>query len=167
MAYQIPQELQTKKLNSLPEDLRAYAEELIAKKFNLVEVVQDMGYGYDNLALDTHYHNGLMQVSPHIPANTLEIRAVAYDGKMLRLKMMLTIPIYSTYDGNEGVDYMKNQIAYETCREIASKLRHSLSLDSMSSYTDYIDYFYIQMNGNGQRVKFIEEIENLIYKWIR
>lgn len=39
MAYQLPPELQTRKLNSLPEKERTIADELIAKKFGFGEVL--------------------------------------------------------------------------------------------------------------------------------
>lgn len=44
MSYQLPQELQTKKLVSLPDDIRAHAEELIANKFGIAEVMTEGRY---------------------------------------------------------------------------------------------------------------------------
>ena len=40
MSYNFPKATQTQKLSSLPEDLKAIADELIAKKFNVPEVIE-------------------------------------------------------------------------------------------------------------------------------
>jgi hypothetical protein len=161
VSYQLPQELQTKKLNSLPEDLRAHAEELIAKKFDIAEVVKEGRYK-DSSRLQDPFA---------LPNNLLQLTVFFRRGYKYRLHLPLLTSMnwqerqdgLPTYYGERVRDPYKEDIAYNTARKVEDELRRYLSTSKGRQYGQ-VDYIEVEMNGYRQVIREMEEISRIVYE---
>lgn len=161
MSYQLPQELQTKKLASLPDDIRGYAEELIAKKFDIAEVVKEGRYQDLSRPQDPF----------SLPNNLLQLTVSFRRGYKYRLHLPLLISIArherqtdsTTYYGEPTRDSYREDIVYETVRKVEDELQRYLSTPQGRS-RGQIDFIELEINGYRQVIREMKEIARIVYE---
>ena len=118
MSYQLPQELQTRKLNSLPEDLRAHAEELIAKKFNIGEVL-------DGGSRDNDFFDPSRIARP--PQNAVQLTIRFSNGKLFRLVQIISSHLMGLRSYDQSTMYGEpvgpRPIFIEYAKRLAEQIR--------------------------------------------
>lgn len=134
MSYLLPQEVQTKKLASLPDDLHVHAVELIAKKFGIAEIVEKNSAFRPSSSEDID-----------LSRNILEINIYLGSGKMYRLMKMISFEIM---DSNVFDNYI-DSINRELC-ELA--IRNN----------DFVERIEVEMNGKRDKTPTLRGLKNFI-----
>ena len=146
MSYQLPQVLRTSKLESLPEDLKSIAEELVAKKFGIPEVIKEGRY----------YDEDNIQDPFRMPYNLIEITAYTRLGTY-RLNMPLAIDSMCM---ERQEDFRSETVRYRIDKYRLQELACTLIDKAMHEFTRLMEkkgsysrlhYFEIRMNGRTQR----------------
>ena len=147
MSYQLPPETKTSKLESLPEDARKLAEELIADKFGLGEVV-------DGGSRDTDFFGQGASVNPY-PTNTIQGELVSRSGQRFRFITQLSPSMqWGTQDGQ----YRSSSASSQLLRYIEETVRRYVHKFE-NEYRDLIDEIILEMNGYRKIIRTSSDIE--------
>lgn len=161
MSYQLPQELRTSKLDNLPDGVREVAEELIAKKFDIAEVVKEGRYKDLSRPQDPF----------SLPNNLLQLTVSFRRGYKYRLHLPLLVPMArqerqtnsTTYYGEPTWDSYKEDIVYETVRKVEDELQRYLSTPQGRS-CGQVDFIEVEINGYRQVIREMKEIARIVYE---
>lgn len=161
MSYQLPQELQTKKLNSLPDDLRAAAEELVAKKFGIAEIMSEGRYENKDRIQDPF----------SLPNNMIQLVVFFDRGYQYRFHLPLAASALSdypqtsssTYYGEPARDRYKEDLAHEVIRRTEDHLHRYLSSREARA-KGRVRHIEVEMNGYRQVINSLDEIGRIIYE---
>jgi len=161
VSYQLPAELRTKKLDSLPEKEQAIAEELIASKFGVGEIMSEGRYENRDRIQDPF----------SLPNNLLQITVFFNRGYQYRLHLPLSASILSNeqqenlrwYSESSAYDDRKANIAYETVRRVEHELKRYLST-SDGRTRGGIKHIEVEFNGFRAVINSLEDIGKIIYE---
>lgn len=154
MSYQLPPETKTSKLESLPEDARKLAEELIADKFGLAEVVSDRGK-----AKVPTFFGPRPSDSPY-QSNTLRGELVNHSGQRFNFMMQLS-PLTEWGTQDELSRSSSNLSQLLSIIEQAVK-RHVSEFERR--YGGFVDQIHLEMNGYRQMIRGYRDLEMFVDK---
>ena len=157
MSYQLPPETKTSKLESLPEDARKLAEELIADKFGLAEVVDNGGRRED-----PNFFGQRVSDNPY-PSNTIQGELVSHSGQRFRFITQLSP---SMQWGTQGEQYRTSSSSSQILRYIEEIIRRHVS-QFEKQYGGFVDQIILEMNGYRQQIhtsRDIEEFASMSYR---
>lgn len=158
MSYQLPPETKTSKLESLPEDARKLAEELIADKFGLAEVVESGGRREDPAFF------GQRGMESPYPLNTIRGELVSHSGQRFNFITQLSPSIgwenpHTTSGSYSGTSSNLSQLlryAEEVIRRQVSEFERR--------YGGFVDQIILEMNGYRQHIRTNRDLEELFSK---
>lgn len=152
MSYQLPQELRTRKLDSLPEKERSIAEQLIADKFGIGEIV-GAGVGYD--PLDPAQDIGR-------PRNLITVTLSFGTGKVYRLARIISLSSQqlSSFEYEYGSGFQQHPIFIHLAKDIANEIE---KLPRKINYNSIVRSVEVEMNGYRETITTIESLAQFMY----
>ena len=150
MNSRLPQELQTRKVVSLPDDIRSVVEDLIIQKFDIPEVV---GGSNDNAFFDP------AQVREAV--NTLVITIRQATGQIYRLAQIISLDLRELrsfeYQREHGYNH---PIFVAWARRIAQEVDKKIPAGMIRDVE-------AEMNGYRDRIEGIESLQKFMYTHYR
>lgn len=153
MNSRLPQELQTRKVVSLPDDIRSVVEDLIIQKFDIPEVMGGRE-AYD--PFDPAQDIGG-------PQNMLMVNLSFGTGRVYRLAQIIQLHLreLNSYDTTyRGIHPIFTEWAKRIANEI-DKVSHK------NNYGGIIRDIEVEMNGYRDKITNIESLANFIYNHYR
>jgi len=153
MNSRLPQELQTRKVVSLPDDIRSVVEDLIIQKFDIPEVMGGReAYDPFDPAQDTGQ-----------PRNMLIINMSFGTGRIYRLAQI--IPLHLRELNSYGATYGGiPAIFIEWAKKIANEIDNVSRKNKRNGIIRDIE---VEMNGYRDKITNIESLANFIYNHYR
>lgn len=152
VSFQLPPETKTSKLESLPEDARKLAEELIADKFGVAEVVEGG-------SRDTDFFGQGASVNPY-PTNTIRGELVSHSGQRFNFITQLSP---SMQWGTQGGRYKSSSGLSQLLRYIEEVVRRYVS-QFEKQYGGFVEQITLEMNGYRQIIRTGRDIEEFLSK---
>ena len=157
MNSRLPQELQTRKVVSLPDDIRSVVEDLIIQKFDIPEVMGGRE-AYD--PFDPAQDIGG-------PQNMLMVNLSFGTGRVYRLAQIIQLHLRKLnsfdYPGRHGYDW-SHPIFVEWAKRIANEID---KVTRQNNYEGVIRDIEVEMNGYRDRITNIESLAKFIYNHYR
>lgn len=145
MNSRLPQELQTRKVVSLPDDIRSVVEDLIIQKFDISEV---MGGNEESAFFDPSQLREAM--------NTLVITIRQFGGQVYRLAQIISLDLRKL----QSFDYPRQHGNHTVFVELAKRIAQEIDRKVPPGMIRDIE---AEMNGYRDRIQGIEGLEQFMY----
>ena len=156
MGYQLPQEVRTEKLNNAPDDIKAIAEELIAKKLGIPEVAEG------EVQKDPDFFGQTVELN----MNTVRGELISHKGQRYNFVMQLSPTIEWAYPSTTSTGSWSGSSESPVVSYIREAVQRQVR-DFERRYNERADRIILELNGYRQELYNGYDIEEVVRRAYR
>ena len=159
MNSRLPQELQTRKVASLPDDICSVVEDLILNKFDIPEV----------LGGDSNYDPLDPAQAIGLPHNMLVLTLSFGSGKVYRLTRIISLSMTQLHDfSREYMTFASGEFTgHPIFIELAKQTAHEIDKQTRKMNNSLVRQIEVEMNGYRDTITTIESLAQFMYNHYR